>query len=154
MPAPVTRIGRGGPTLVVHLAHPIEKRHQVGDLDIGHVLFGHEPPVALLVVELRRILQVGLKIRGATMLRDLGQVRRVVGAFAKQRVTVDAVVLVPDILAMGDGGRDVLCIREFGELPVAVDGQPQENHYSHDRRTDREESSLSLIHGLIGSVRR
>jgi hypothetical protein len=72
------------PALVVHLADPVEERHQVGDLDVGHVLLGHEPPVALLVVELRRILQVGLQVSGAPVLRDLGQVGRVVGPFAEQ----------------------------------------------------------------------
>jgi hypothetical protein len=107
--------------------------------------------VALLVVELRRVLQVGLQVRGAAVLRDLGQVRRVVGAFAEQRVAVDAVVLVPDILAMRDGRRDVLCVRQFGELPVAVDGQPQEGQLQPRRGADREESGLSLVHGVIAA---
>lgn len=32
---------------------------------------------------------------------------------------------MPDILAVRDGGREVLRIGQFGKLPVAVDGQPR-----------------------------
>ena len=43
------------PALVVHLAHPVEKRDEVGDLGVAHVLLGHQPAMTLLVVELRRV---------------------------------------------------------------------------------------------------
>ena len=69
-------------------------------------MLGHQAAVPLLVVELRRVAQERPQIGVAAMLRDLGQVRRVVGALAEQRVAVDAVLPVPDVLAGDDLRRD------------------------------------------------
>ena len=61
------------------------------------------------------------------MLRNLGQIRGVVSTFAKQSMAIDAVVLVPYVLAMSHFRRDVLGMGQFGKLPVTVHRQYQKN---------------------------
>jgi hypothetical protein len=116
-----------------HLAHPVQKRDQAIDLGIAQVLLGHEPAVALFVVELGRVFQEGLQVGRTALLRNLGQVGCVVSTFAKQGVAVDAVVLVPDILAQGDRGRDVLGVCQFWKLAVAVHGETEKNQCGDQR---------------------
>jgi hypothetical protein len=101
--------------------------------------------VALFVVELRRVAQVRLKVLRASLLRNLGQVRRVIGTFSKQCVAVDAIVVVPDILAMRDRWRDVPRICQLRELPVAVDGQRHKYKRGDRGRPEREKSCLPFV---------
>lgn len=126
------------PALVIHLAHPVEKGDQPVDIGIAQVLLGHQPTVTLFVIELGWVLQESPQVRSATLLRDLGEVGGVVRTFAEDGVAVDAVVLVPDILAQRDRRRDVLCVCELGKLPVAVDGKAQKDQRGDKRRANRE----------------
>src|SRR5512138_2768382 len=108
----------------------------------------------LLVVKARGILHVCVQVLLASKLRDLREIRRVVRTLAKERVTVDAIILVPDILAGDDGRRNVLCIRELAELAVAFDRHP-EKHEGRDCGTrNGEDSGLSLIHRSAPTSRR
>ena len=113
--APVTRIGRGGqPWLSTLLTQSRNAMRSV----ISLVATG--PAWASAAGgSARRRTATGRACRPAdtalaALLRDLGQVGRVVGAFAEQGMAVDAVVLVPDVLAASDLGRDVLGVGECG----------------------------------------
>ena len=138
--------GARRPALVVHLADPIHEGDQVGDFTVREVLRRHEPPVALFVVELGRVFQEGGQVRCAAMLGDLGQVRRIVGAFTENSVTVDTVVAVPDILATHDAVGNGVGVGQLGELPVAVYRQDQEHQRRDGGGCDGEDAGLSLVH--------
>src|SRR5690606_19446305 len=88
----------------------------------------------------------------ASQLRDFRQIGRVVRALAENGVAVHTVVFVPDILARRDGGRDVMCVGEFGELPVRVNCQPQKYQCGDRSRADGEKARLSLVH--LASLKR
>ena len=120
-----------------------------GDIVYADVLPGHQPAMALLVVELRRVTQVGPQVRRATLLRDLGQVGCVVRALAEQRMAVDAIVLVPDILAVSHCRRDVLGVGQGGKLSVAVDRETQEGQCRDQHGTDGEDPGLPLVQGVV-----
>ena len=109
--------------------------------------------MALLVVKLRRVLEEGSEVGGAALLGNLRQVRGVIGALTEQRVTVDAVVIVPDILATGDLRGDLLGIGQCGKLPVTVDRHAKEHHRSDGRRYQRERACLTFVHCEL-SIRR
>ncbi len=94
----------------------------------------------LFRVEPRRILEKLTQVHVAPLLGDLGQVRCVVRALAEQRVTVDAVLAVPHVLAGDDIRRDGFRVRQLAELHVAVDREPKEDQ-REQRRTDNEEQS-------------
>lgn len=126
-------IGRGGQSWLSTLLNPIEKRDQPVDLGIAQVLLGHQPAVALLVIELRGILQKSPQVWRAALLCDLGEVGRVVRTFSKQGVAIDAVVLVPGVFAQGDFWRDVLGVGEFGKLAVAVHRETKKHQRGHQR---------------------
>ena len=109
----------------------VEERNDLGDLLVRELQIRHQPPVAFLGIEPRRILQELPQVRLAAMLGDLGQVGRVVRALAQQRVAVDAVLPVPDVLARDHVGRDRVGVGQLAEARMAMDGQPDE-----DRRED------------------
>jgi len=67
-------------------------------------------------------------------------------------VAVDAVVLVPDILAARHLRRDLVGIRELAELPVAVDRETEEGHRGNERGADGEQARLLLVHGESRSI--
>ena|SRR5688500_10159503 len=74
-------------------------------------------------IELPRILEKCREIRCASLQCYFGQVRRVVAPLTQERMAVDAVVLVPDILPSDDLRRKLVFIRERGKPRVAVDRQ-------------------------------
>ena len=115
------------PVLVVDARDPRQERDDLGDLLVGQIQVRHQPPVPLLGVEPRGILQELPQVGVTALLGDLGQVGRVVGALAEQRVAVDAVLAVPHVLARDDRARERLLVRERGELAVTVDRQPEED---------------------------
>ena len=140
--------GSWRPSLVVNFADPVEESDEIGYLGLGHVLLWHQPAMALFVIEFGRVAQIGLQILRAALLRDLGQVRRIVGALSKQRVAIYAIVLVPDIFAMSDRGRNVLRIGQLGKLAVAIDSQHQEGQRSDSSGTERKEPCLPFVQVL------
>ena len=106
---------------------PGEKGDDLGNLLVREPRVRHQPSVAFLGIVPGRILKELPQVRVAPMLGDLGQIRRVVGTLAEQRVAIDAVLAVPDVLARDDVGRDRVRVRELGESRVAVDGQGDED---------------------------
>jgi hypothetical protein len=87
------------------------------------------------------------------MLCDLRQVRGVVGPFPEQRVAVDAVLAVPDVLAGNHIGRDLVRVRQVGESRVAVDGQREEDESKARRARNEEEARLPSGHSSPRSRR-
>jgi hypothetical protein len=61
------------------------------------------------------------------LLGNLREVGRVIRTLPQQRVTVGAVLLVPDAFASDDFRRQLLGVRQRRELSMAVDGQPDEH---------------------------
>ena len=84
-----------------------QEGNQVVYLLVAQVLGRHQATVALLVIELRRVAHVRLEVGVAPVIRDLGQVRCVVGALAEYGVAVDTVELVPHVLPAHDAVGDV-----------------------------------------------
>ena len=78
----------------------------------------------------------------ASLLRDLGQVGCVVGALPEQRVAVDAVLSVPDVLAGDDLRGDGLRVGELAESHVAVNREPGEDCREDARADDEEKPRL------------
>ena len=107
--------------------------------------------MTLLGVEPRRILEELAEVGLAALLRDLGQVGRVVRALAEQRVAVDAVLPVPHVLAGDDLRRDGLGVRQLAESQVAVDRQPDEDRREDARADDEEEPRLPFGHSDLTS---
>lgn len=99
-----------------------------------------------LRIELRWVLEKRGEIRRPSLLRDFGQVGRVVAALAKKRMTIDAIVFVPDILPPDDLGRQLVFIRERGKLPVAVDCQYDKYSGGYKRANNEKKPSLSFCH--------
>ena len=128
------------PVLVVDTGDPGEERNHGGDLLVRQLRIRHQPAVAFLGIEARGILQELTQVRLAAMLGDLGQVRREVRALAEQRVAVDAVLSVPDVLALDHVGRDRVGVGQLAEARMAMDGQPDEDR-REDRRADHEEEA-------------
>ena len=89
------------------------------------------------------------------MLRDLREVRRVVGAFAEQRVAVDAVLAVPHVLA-GDHLRRDRCPQcvSSPNSSVAVNRQPDKDEREHGRADNEEETRLPSGHAHLDVVMR
>ncbi|MNY25099.1 hypothetical protein D3C86_1588570 [compost metagenome] len=102
--------------------------------------------MALLVIELGGILEEGREIGCAALLGDFRQIGGVIGALAEQGVAIDAVVLVPDILAARDLRGDLVGIGQFGELSVTVDCQAKKYNNSDSGRYQSERACLSFIH--------
>jgi hypothetical protein len=61
-------------------------------------------------------------------------------------MAIDAVVLVPDVLAVGDSGRNLVCVGELRKLAVAVDSEHQEDQRGDRRTCDREVPCLTIVH--------
>ena len=137
-----------GPAMVVDLPHPGEERDDLVDLLRRQFQIRHQPPVPLLIVELRRIRQEGPQVRRATLFGNLGQVRCVIGALAQQGVAVDAVLPMPDVLARDDLGRDLVRVGEGGELPVAVDRKGDERS-GRRARSNRGRTHASVVWSWI-----
>ena len=139
------------PVLVVDPGDPGEKRDELGDLLVRQPQVGHQAPVPLFRVEPRRILEKLAQVHVAPLLGDLGQVWSVVRALAEQRVTVDAVLAVPHVLAGDDIRRDGFRVRQFGELHVAVDREPDEDRREQRRPDNEEQSRLPFGHSDLTS---
>ena len=134
----------------IDVPDPREKGDQLVDLARRELERGHQPPVSLLVVELRRIREESAQVGRTALLGDLGQIGRVIRTLTEQRVTVDAIVPVPDMLP-GDHFRgELVGVRELGKLPVAVDGEGDKYETEHPGRTEEECAGLSLGHVAIG----
>ena len=114
--AALTTIGRGGQFWLSMCETHVRNAMTLGDLLVREPRVGHEAPVPLLGVVARRILKKLTQIGVAPLLGNLGQVRCVVGALAEQRVAVDAVLAVPDVLAGDDLRRDGFRVRQLAEL--------------------------------------
>ena len=80
--------------------------------------------------------------------RNLRQVGCVIGTFAKQGMAIDAVVLVPDILASDDLRCQLVFVGQFGELPVAVERQPEKHNCCDSGAAYCEEPCLLLVHDI------
>ena len=97
-------------------------------------------------VEARRVFQKLSKVRLSTQLGNLGQVGRVVRALAKQRMTVDAILAVPHVLAGHDVRRQCVLVSQPTELVVAVDREGDEDEREQRRAPNEEHAGLSLGH--------
>src|SRR5690606_2740414 len=137
------------PALVVDATYPVHEGDHVADFLVAHAQVRHESPVLLLVVELRRVFHEGGEVGRAPQLGDLGEIGRVVGAFAENGVAVDAVVVVPDVLAAHDFFGDGVGVGEGGELAVAVDGEDQEEQACQGRRHDGKQPGLTFVHHVL-----
>ena len=102
--------------------------------------------MTLLGIEPRRIPQEQPEVGLAALLRDLGQVRRVVRPLSQQRVAVDAVLPVPHVLAGDHLRRDGLGVRQLAESHVAVNGQPDEDRREDAGADDEEQPRLPFGH--------
>ena len=118
------------PSLIVDLAHPVQKCDQVVYLTFTQVLLRHQAAMTLLVIERRRVAHVCFQVLLAAQLRDLREIRRVIRAFSEQSVTVHAVVFVPDVSTALHLRRVVLLVRQLIELRMAV-------HRQRKKRKDR-----------------
>lgn len=130
-------------------AHGDARNGAPRDQDRVHVLelgVRHEPTVLLLGVELAGILEERRQIRFATVLGDLRQIGREIRALTEERVAVDAVLLVPDVLALGDVRRDQVGVGGGAELAVTVDGEGDEDGREEPRAHEEEEPGLTLGH--------
>ena len=147
--AALTTIGRGGQPWLSMCETQSRKAMTSVICSSESFRFGISAAMTLLRVEPRRILQERAEVGVAALLRDLGQVRRVVRALAEQRVAVDAVLAVPHVLAGDDLRRDGLGVRQLAELSVAVDGQPDEDGREDGGADDEEQAGLPLGHAHL-----
>ncbi len=144
------------PPLGVDPAHPGQERDDVVDLLIGELEVRHEPAIPLLRVELRRVLQEFPEVGRAALCGDLRQIGRIVRALAEERVTVDAVLAVPHVLAGDDRRVDRRRVSQLRKLPVAVDGKTHEDRRTGQRADEEEEPGAPPRHrrsDLVGSRR-
>ena len=152
--AAVTRIGRGGQFWLSMCETQVRKAMTWVICSFREPRVGHHPSVALLGIVPGRILEKLPQVGVAPMLRDLRQIRRVIGALAEQRVAVDAVLAVPHVLARDHIGRDRVRVRQLGESRVAVDGQCEEDEGEDRRARNEEEARLPSGHAHLEAAMR
>jgi hypothetical protein len=143
---PVTRIGRGGhPWLSI--CETQSRKAMTCAISVSSSFgFGHQPTMHLVGVEQRRILEERGEVGLAPELGDLRQIRREVRALTEQRVAVDAVLAVPDMLALGHVFGDEVRVGQLGELAVAVHGHRDEDEGKEGGTADEEQPCLTLRH--------
>ena len=95
-----------------------------------------------------------LQVRRPALLRDLRQVRRIVGPLPEQRVTVDAVLAVPDVLARLDRWGQRLFVGQCRKLSVTVDGEHDEDQRKQRGPDDEKQACLPFRHAhLVTALR-
>src|SRR5690606_38715883 len=99
-----------------------------------------------LIVELRRVLEEGGQVGRAALLGDVGEVGRVVGAFAEDGAPVDADVAMPGVLTPYHRLSDLVGVGELGELAVTVYGKYQEHQGGDGSGGNGENAGLALVH--------
>src|SRR5688572_6798088 len=134
------------PSVVVDPRNPAEERYDLCNLLLIQSRVGHQPPMHLLGIELRGVLEERAQISVAALLSDLGEIGRIIGALSKKRVAVHAVLAVPDILARAHVRGDELRIRELPELPVAIERQSEKDCGEEKGAGGKEHPRLSLSH--------
>src|SRR5690606_36902718 len=115
------------------------------------VLLRHQSAMPLLIIKTAGIAHIGQEIGLGAMLGNLCQVRRVVGAFTKQGMAVDAVVLVPYVLAVSDLRGDVFGVGQLGKLAMAVQRQSEKHDNGYGCRGPCKNSGLPVSHGDASS---
>src|SRR5690606_26227049 len=111
------------PALIVNVGDPIEKGDQITDFLFAEILFGHQSTMPLFIIKFGGIAHVGFKIGTAAMLGNLGEIRRIISAFAEECVAVNTVVFMPYIFSVRYFRGDGVGIRQLGKLAMTVDGE-------------------------------
>jgi hypothetical protein len=134
------------PSVRVDVPHPVEERDNPVYLVIGEVEIRHQPAIPFLGIELRWVLEEGLDVGRSSLLRDLGEVGGEVRSLPHESVTVDAVLLVPNVFPFNDLGREVRVVGQLVNLPMRVHRHSEEQDTTQSGSDIEKRACLALVH--------